>query len=82
LVELKTGDFFGHIPFLKMGHEPHAASVFASKDLKIAPLDVGGMQKEHEQLSSSFRNIIENIATSVSVTTMIACEYYKKTNKS
>lgn len=82
LVQLKTGDFFGHIPFLKIGHEPHAASVFASKDLKIAPLDTVGIQKEHKKLSSSFRNIIENIAISVSVTTMIACEYHKKTNKS
>ena len=79
LIQLEKGDFFGNVPFLKMGHEPHAASVFASKDLKITPLDAASMQKEHQKLSSSFRNIIENLATSITVTTMIACDYYAKT---
>jgi CRP-like cAMP-binding protein len=74
LLELSKGDFFGYLPFLKMGHEPHAASVFVSKDLKIAPLDVGELVKEHEGLPNSFHHIIENLATCISVTTMIACE--------
>lgn len=74
LLELRKGDFFGHIPFLKMGHEPHAAAVFASPDLKISSLDVAGLVAEHETLPNSFRHIIENLATCISVTTMIACE--------
>jgi CRP-like cAMP-binding protein len=78
LAELVKGDFFGRIPFLNMGHEPHAASVFASKDLKVAPLEPTGLQKEHQSLSPSFRNIIEHLATCVSVTTMIAKDHYLK----
>jgi len=78
LLELKKGDFFGHIPFLKMGHEPHAAAVFASQDLKISPIDVAGLVAEHEALPNSFRHIIENLATCISVTTMIACECHEK----
>lgn len=74
LCELSQGDFFGKVPFLKMGHEPYGASVFASKNLKIAPLDVNQLRKEHSGLSNSFRNIIEHLATCVSVTTLIACE--------
>ncbi|MGB8426681.1 MAG: DUF4388 domain-containing protein [Desulfobacterales bacterium] len=77
LVELTKGDFFGHIPFLKMGHEPHAAAVFASPDLKISPLDTAGLVTEYECLPDSFRHIIENLATSISVTTMIACEHHR-----
>jgi CRP-like cAMP-binding protein len=77
LIELSKGDFFGHIPFLKTGHEPHAASVFASADLKISPLDVSDLVAEYEGLPNSFRHIIENLATCISVTTMIACENHK-----
>jgi CRP-like cAMP-binding protein len=78
LLTLGKGDFFGHIPFLKMGHEPHAAAVFASQDLKIAPMDVAELVAEHDSLPNSFRHIIENLATCISVTTMIACEHEKK----
>ena len=81
LVELATGDFFGHLPFMKMGHEPHSASVFASSDLKIAPLDPAGLVKEHESISPSFRNITEHLAICISVTTMIACEAFKNASK-
>ena len=81
LLELGKGDFFGYIPFLKMGHEPFSASVLASKDLKISPLDMKTLQKEHQGLSSSFRNVIENLMTCISVTTMIACEYHKNLKK-
>jgi CRP-like cAMP-binding protein len=42
---LEKGDVFGSIPFLKIGHEPHTASVYASKELKISPID-GEMLKE------------------------------------
>jgi hypothetical protein len=64
-----------------MGHEPFSAAVLASKDLKIAPLDVKALQKEHQALSSSFRNVVENLATCISVTTLIACEYHKNVKK-
>lgn len=78
ICELYRGDFFGQVPFLKMGHEPHGASVLATPDLKIVPLDINRLREEHGRLSSSFRNIIEHLATCVSVTTMIACEPKQK----
>ena len=80
LVRLKSGDFFGNIPFLDMGHEPHAASVFASSDLKLTVLNVEPLQDEHEKLSSTLLNIFQHLATSVSVTTLIACNFQKKIN--
>ena len=81
LVELAPGDFFGYLPFMKMGHEPHSASVFASSDLKIAPLDPASLIQEHENISPSFRSITEHLAICISVTTMIACETYRAASR-
>ncbi len=78
LAHLQKDDFFGHVPFLDMGNEPHAASVFASPNLKLAALDPKALQKEHEQLSSTLQNVLAHLATSISVTTLIACDYFKK----
>jgi CRP-like cAMP-binding protein len=78
VVHLKAGDFFGHIPFLDMGQEPDSASVYASKNLKISALDPKALQKDHEKLSSTLQNILAHLATSISVTTLIATDYYKK----
>jgi CRP-like cAMP-binding protein len=78
LLNLTQGDFFGHVPFLKMGHEPHSASVLATKDLKLAALNPAKLQKEYAGQSTVFKNIIEHLATSISVTTMIASEFQKQ----
>ena len=78
LIQLEKGDFFGNIPFLDMGNEPAAASVFASPNLKLAALDPQQLQKDHEGLSSTLQNIFAHLAASISVTTLIACNYYKK----
>lgn len=77
---LKAGDFFGHIPFLDLGQEPYSASVLASKDLKLSALDPDVLQGEHEKLSSTLQNIIAHLATCISVTTLIATDYYKKSS--
>jgi CRP-like cAMP-binding protein len=77
LVHLKKGDFFGRIPFLDMGHEPYSAAVFSSQDLKLAAVDSQKLRSEHEGLSSTIKNIIEHLATSVSVTTRVTCDYRK-----
>ena len=79
VAHLKAGDFFGHIPFLDMGQEPFSASVFASKDLKISALDPKALQEDHAKLSSTLQNILAHLATCISVTTLIATDYYKKT---
>ena len=75
---LQKGDCFGHIPFLDLGHEPYSASVFASPDLKLSSLDPQELQKEHDKLSSTLKNVLAHLATSISVTTLIASNYYKK----
>lgn len=78
LVRLKKGDFFGRVPFLDMGHEPYSAAVFSSENLKIAAVDSEKLKAEHEGLSSTLKNIIEHLATSVSVTTLVTCDFKKE----
>lgn len=78
LSTLNKGDFFGHVPFLDMGHEPYSALVFGSKDLEIKKLGPEKLQKEYDQLSNTLKNIIENIGTCILATTMMTCELQKK----
>jgi len=78
LAQLKKGDYFGRVPFLDMGHEPYSAMVFSSEDLKLAAVDTDRLKSEHEGLSSTLKNIIEHLATSVSVTTLVTCELGKQ----
>jgi CRP-like cAMP-binding protein len=78
LSKIGQGDYFGNIPFINMGHEPHNAFVFSSKDLKLNPIDLKKLQQEHDSLSSTFKNIIENIATCISVTTLLASRFQSK----
>jgi len=75
---LQKGDYFGHMPFLDLGHEPYSASVFASPNLKLNAMDPQELQKEHDKLSSTLKNILAHLSTSISVTTLIACDFYKK----
>ncbi len=76
---LQKDDYFGHIPFLDLGQEPYSASIFAAPDLKLSSMDPQELQKEHEKLSSTLKNIIAHLSTSISVTTLIACDFFKKT---
>jgi CRP-like cAMP-binding protein len=78
LAYLQKGDFFGNIPFLDMGHEPHSASVFALPNLKLSAVASQKIQEEHEKISSTLKNIFKHMATSISVTTLVACEFQKK----
>jgi len=78
LSNIGKGDYFGNIPFINMGHEPHNAFVFSSKDLKLNPIDLRKLQQEYDSLSSTFKNIIENIATRISVTTLLASGFQEK----
>ena len=77
LANLYQGDFFGHLPFLDIGQEPHSASVFGSKDLKISEMDPKILEQEYKQLSSTFKNFIEHLANCILVTSMLACEFGK-----
>ena len=71
LVSLSKEDYFGYLPFLDMGHEPDKASVLASKDLKIVSMDGSVIQQEHDTISPTFKNIIENVATCIAATTRV-----------
>ncbi|MGD9138909.1 MAG: cyclic nucleotide-binding domain-containing protein [Desulfobacterales bacterium] len=75
---LQEGHYIGHIPFLDLGHEPYSASIFASPDLKLSAMDPKELQTEHDKLSSTLKNIISHLTTSISVTTLIACDIYNK----
>jgi CRP-like cAMP-binding protein len=75
LAQLGKGAFFGRIPFLDVGHEPYSAAVFSSDNLKLSAVDTKKLESEHQGLSSTLRNIIEHLATSVSVSTRVTCDY-------
>ena len=75
---LKEGEFFGKIPFWDMGHEPHSANVYASSNLKLAAVDVQALQDEYDKISSTLKNIFLHLATCISVTTVVAGEFRKK----
>ena len=77
LASLYPGDFFGHVPFLDMGQEPHSASVFGSKDLKMSEMDPYILEKEYNQLSYTFKSFIEHLANCILATSMLACEFGK-----
>ena len=78
ILKLKKNDVFGHFPFMDMGHEPGGASVLASKDLTTEKLDLNALQQEYDKASATFRNLIFNVATSISATTRLAYHLLEK----
>jgi CRP-like cAMP-binding protein len=81
LVHLQKGDFFGRFPLLDMGHEPHSASVYASANLRLKNVDSQKLIAEQEKLSSTLKNIVEHLATSISVSTLLASDFQKNISK-
>ena len=82
LAHLQKGDFFGNIPFLTLGHEPHSAAVFSSGDLKLAVVDTLAMEGAQQRLSSTLRHIIEHLAACISATTLVAINLFNKSGLS
>ncbi|MGD9018201.1 MAG: DUF4388 domain-containing protein [Desulfobacterales bacterium] len=78
LIRLGKGDFIGRIPFLEMGLEPNSAMVTGNSNLKVIPLDVAALQSEFESLTPTFKNIVENLATSIMATAMVTCSMEKE----
>jgi CRP-like cAMP-binding protein len=74
LMNLSAGDLLGRLPFIETGHEPHSASVFVSKDFNSREVDKNEIQKEYDQLSLTFKNMLENMGTCISATTMVVSE--------
>ena len=73
LCHLYKGDFFGDMPFLHLGQEPEGASIYGSENIKIAKIEAISLQKEYNRLSTTFKNIVDNMATCMSVTADIVC---------
>jgi CRP-like cAMP-binding protein len=69
LCHLYKGDFFGHVPFLHLGQESEGACVYGSENIKVARIKTVSLQKEYNRLSTTFKNIVDNMATCISVTT-------------
>lgn len=80
LVQLYKGDYFGNIPFLDFGHEPDYASVLAPGDFKVRKVDAARLREEYNQLSTTFKNFVDNVSTCVNVSTKVVCNYQKKFN--
>lgn len=78
LATLEKRDFYGYVPFLDMGQEPFSAMVLGSEDLEVSEIDPEIFQNEHNQLSTTFKNIIDHLATCISVTTIVASDFHKK----
>jgi CRP-like cAMP-binding protein len=78
LAHLQKGDFFGNIPFLTLGHEPHSAAVFSSGDLKLAVVDHQAMEGVQQRLSPTLRHVIEHLAACISATTLVATNLFNK----
>jgi len=71
LLTLGKGDFFGYVPFWEIGHEPRSASVYGSKDLKANKLKLEKLQVEYDNLSGTFKNLIDNVSSYISLSTKI-----------
>jgi CRP-like cAMP-binding protein len=69
LCTLEAGDFIGAIPFLNTSHEPYSANVYASADLETDLFDLSAVRREYEMISETFKNMVEYLSTSISVTT-------------
>jgi CRP-like cAMP-binding protein len=78
LTQLYKGDYFGYVPFLDIGHEPESASVMAGSDFKVRKMDPNQLKEEYTQLSTTFKNFVDNVATCVNVSTKVVCNYQKK----
>jgi CRP-like cAMP-binding protein len=72
LSRLGEGDIFGHLPFLDIGQEPEFASVYASEGIELLPYDGAALQSEYNRLSTTFKNIVGNMATCMIFTADLA----------
>jgi CRP-like cAMP-binding protein len=77
LAQLTKGDYFGNVPFLDFGHEPEFASVLAPTDFKVRKIDMTPFRNEFNQMSTTFKNFVDNVASCVSVSTKVVCNLKK-----
>jgi hypothetical protein len=73
LATLNRDDVFGSVPFIDMGHDPQYTAVIASKDVKVDKINKNNIKREYDHLTPTFKNLVENVGSCVSMTTKIAC---------
>lgn len=73
LCHLYKGDYFGDVTFLHLGQEPEGASIYGSENIKIAKIQAVSLQKEYNRLSTTLKNIVDNMVTCISVSTERVC---------
>lgn len=69
LCTMTAGDFIGQIPFLNTSHEPYSAIAYISDDFDGDAFDMMDVEQEYRNLSNTFKNMIQNTATAISITT-------------
>ncbi|MFP4451746.1 MAG: DUF4388 domain-containing protein [Desulfobacterales bacterium] len=69
LLTLTPGDIIGRLPNLNTAHEPYSAEVYVSGEFNADRVDPAKVEREYEQLSSTFKNMIQNMTNGISVTT-------------
>jgi len=79
LCTLSAGDFVGQIPFLNTSHEPYSASAFVSGDFDAEVYPLASAREEYEAMSQTFKNMLQNMSMSISVTTGRILDLLKKT---
>ncbi len=78
LVCLEKDDYFGNVSFLNTGLEPCGASVFASEDFQAAPVDTQLIEQEFARLSTTFQNMLKVTASSISITSQVAYDFFNR----
>ncbi|MBW1912293.1 MAG: DUF4388 domain-containing protein [Deltaproteobacteria bacterium] len=73
LVTLGKEDFFGHVPFMDTDYELCNTAAIPSDDLVLDRVDSVQLQREYDKLSTTFRNLVDNIGSCVSETTKLLC---------
>lgn len=68
LCHLNPGDFFGDVPFLHLGLEPERGAVYAAHNIQVVKIEAAPLQKEYNRLSTTFKNIVDNMAACLAAT--------------
>jgi CRP-like cAMP-binding protein len=69
LARLGEGDYFGNLSFLHLRQEPEFAAIYADENPDIEDVPVGPLVDAYEGMSITFKNIVDNVAACISVTT-------------
>ncbi|MBU0992369.1 MAG: cyclic nucleotide-binding domain-containing protein [Proteobacteria bacterium] len=81
LMLLEESDFIGQLSFLDFGYDHEGITYYHSDDFKTEPLNLEMLHNEFNRLSETFKNIIDNMVSCISITTNIAISYIKKNTK-